>query len=46
MFLREQGINAVNLDGGYQTWSQSPAYVSGAKLDEASPTTEMEHAGV
>jgi NADPH-dependent 2,4-dienoyl-CoA reductase/sulfur reductase-like enzyme/rhodanese-related sulfurtransferase len=46
MFLREQGINAVNLDGGYQTWSHSPAYVLDVKLDEARPTTEMEHAGV
>ncbi|CAB4832472.1 MAG: CoA-disulfide reductase [Actinobacteria bacterium] len=46
MFLREQGINAVNLDGGYQTWSHSPAYVPDVKLDEARPTTEMEHAGV
>lgn len=46
MFLREQGINAVNLDGGYQTWSHSPAYVLDVKLDEARLTTEMEHAGV
>ena len=25
LFLREQGFSAVNLDGGYQTWVQSPA---------------------
>ena len=23
--LREMGYNAVNLDGGYMTWSHSPA---------------------
>lgn len=25
MLLKEMGFNAVNLDGGYQTWSNSPA---------------------
>lgn len=26
MFLREQGFDAVNLDGGYHTWKHSPAF--------------------
>jgi rhodanese-related sulfurtransferase len=25
MLLKELGFNAVNLDGGYLTWSNSPA---------------------
>jgi rhodanese-related sulfurtransferase len=25
MLLNEMGFNAVNLDGGYLTWSNSPA---------------------
>jgi NADPH-dependent 2,4-dienoyl-CoA reductase/sulfur reductase-like enzyme/rhodanese-related sulfurtransferase len=28
LLLKELGFNAVNLDGGYQTWSQSPAKTS------------------
>lgn len=28
LLLSELGFNAVNLDGGYQTWSQSPAKTS------------------
>jgi NADPH-dependent 2,4-dienoyl-CoA reductase/sulfur reductase-like enzyme/rhodanese-related sulfurtransferase len=28
LLLGELGFNAVNLDGGYQTWSQSPAKIS------------------
>ncbi|MEY3257197.1 MAG: hypothetical protein RL443_206, partial [Actinomycetota bacterium] len=27
MLLQELGFNAVNLDGGYQTWSNSPAAI-------------------
>ncbi|MDP1712263.1 MAG: rhodanese-like domain-containing protein, partial [Candidatus Nanopelagicaceae bacterium] len=29
MLLNELGFNAVNLDGGYQTWSHSPAIYAG-----------------
>ena len=42
MFLREQGINAVNLDGGYQTWRHSPAFVLSSKSMSIQPTIEME----
>jgi rhodanese-related sulfurtransferase len=27
MLLKELGYNAVNLDGGYLTWSNSPAAI-------------------
>jgi rhodanese-related sulfurtransferase len=27
MLLKELGYNAVNLDGGYLTWSNSPASI-------------------
>ncbi len=29
LLLNELGFNALNLDGGYQTWSHSPAMVAG-----------------
>lgn len=28
LLLKEMGFNALNLDGGYQTWSHSPAKIS------------------
>ena len=28
LLLKEMGFNALNLDGGYQTWSHSPASVA------------------
>ena len=29
VFLRERGLKAVNLDGGYRTWTASQSYVAG-----------------
>jgi NADPH-dependent 2,4-dienoyl-CoA reductase/sulfur reductase-like enzyme/rhodanese-related sulfurtransferase len=34
LLLNEMGFNAVNLDGGYQTWSHSPAMVASELRDK------------
>jgi NADPH-dependent 2,4-dienoyl-CoA reductase/sulfur reductase-like enzyme/rhodanese-related sulfurtransferase len=33
LLLKSMGFNAMNLDGGYQTWSHSPAMVASVPVD-------------
>jgi rhodanese-related sulfurtransferase len=34
LLLKEMGFNAVNLDGGYQTWSHSPAVFTAELIEK------------